>query len=127
LCRDSDMSTIYEWSSGGTASPSALGLLTLLEGIRTLTSAMTGREAEGGSTDIPLSRPDYFDRFAHLLPNARFDMPRAAFHFDASALDFPLVAPDRAALRLARDECERQLEALGFERTLAARVRKLAI
>ncbi len=104
-----------------------IALFSLLVGMRTLTSAMTGRESGAGSTDIPLARPDYFERFAHLLPNARFDMPRAAFHFSASDLDLPLVAPDRAALRLARDECERQLSALGFDRTLAARVRKLAV
>jgi AraC-like DNA-binding protein len=48
--------------------------------------------------------------------------------FDARALDLPLVAPDRAALRLAQEACERQLADLGLQRdSLQDRVRKLVL
>jgi AraC-like DNA-binding protein len=79
------------------------------------------------TTDLPLAKPAYFDRFAHLLPHARFDQPKLRVHFPSAALDLPLVAPDRAALLLAREACERQLSELGFERQLPLRVRRLAL
>jgi AraC-like DNA-binding protein len=104
-----------------------IGLFSLLVGMRTLTAALTGQEAGPGSVDVPLVRPPYFARFAHLLPGARFEQPRAAFHFPKSALDARLVAPDRAALALAREVCERELSQLGFDRSLGARVKRLAI
>ena len=53
---------------------------------------------------------------------------RAADALDARALDFPLTTPDRAALRLAQEACERQLAELGLQDdSLALRVRKLAV
>jgi AraC-like DNA-binding protein len=104
-----------------------IGLFSLLVGLRQLSTTMTGRELGRFVTDIPLARPAYFHRFAHLLPGARFGKPQACIHFSARALDVPLAAPDRAALRLAREVCERQLEELGFERHLPSRVLRLAV
>jgi AraC-like DNA-binding protein len=45
--------------------------------------------------------------------------------FDAALLDHPLVTADRAALRLAREACEQQLEALGPSVDVLNRVRQL--
>lgn len=104
-----------------------IGIFSLLVGMRQLTSMMVGQDLGEAVTDIPLAKPAYFDRFAHLLPGVRFDQPKLRVHFAASALDLPLVAPDRAALALAREACERQLNELGFDRQLPARVRRLAI
>jgi AraC-like DNA-binding protein len=104
-----------------------IGLFSLLVGMRTLTSALTGHEASGVSVDVPLARPAYFARFQHLLPSARFGQLRAAYHFPAAGLEARLVAPDRAALALAREACERDLAQLGFDRSLGARVKRLAI
>jgi AraC-like DNA-binding protein len=104
-----------------------IGIFSLLVGMRQLTSMMIGQELGEVVTDIPLARPAYFDRFAHLLPGVRFDQPKLRIHFAARALDLPLVTPDRAALALAREACERQLGELGFERQLPARVRRLAV
>jgi AraC-like DNA-binding protein len=104
-----------------------IGLFSLLVGMRTLTEAMTGRQSSAGSVDVPIARPGYFGRFAHLLPGARFGQARTAFHFEASALDTALVTPDRSALNLAKEACEQQLTALGFDRSLSARVRRMAV
>ncbi len=102
-----------------------IGLISLLVGMRQISSALTAREARGVSTDLALPKPDYFDRFAHLLPNACFGQPGTCVRFSARALELPLVAPDRAALRLAREACERQLVELGFDHGLPARVSRM--
>jgi AraC-like DNA-binding protein len=113
-----------------------IGVFSLLVGMRQLTSVMIDQRADERLikrqfgqivSDIPLAKPAYFERFAHLLPGVRFEQPELRIQFDAAALAIPLIAPDRAALRLARDTCERQLAELGFERQLPTRVGRLAI
>jgi AraC-like DNA-binding protein len=42
----------------------------------------------------------------------------------AAALDWPLVQADAAALRLAREQCERELDELGYDGHVSARVRQ---
>src|SRR5690606_2820610 len=58
LREEGDRATVSMEEHVDLGSAHDIGLFSLLVGMRTLTSAMTGREAEGGSTDIPLSRPD---------------------------------------------------------------------
>jgi len=99
----------------------------LLVGMRQLGATMTGRDPGRMRLDIPFDEPEYFTRFAHLLPDARFGQPKLRMHFAARALDAPLITPDRAALALAREACERQLAELGFERQLGAQVRRLIL
>jgi AraC-like DNA-binding protein len=102
-----------------------IGVFSLLVGMRQLTSTLTGRAPGRISVDIPFPKPDYFERFAHLLPDARFEQSALRIAFPARGLDVPFVMPDRAALSLAREACERELLALGFDHTLPARVRRL--
>jgi len=105
-----------------------IAIFSLLVGLRQLLATMTGRNPGKIVFDIPIERPHYFDRFAQLLPDARFGQSALRIHFDARALDFPLSTPDRAALRLAQEACERQLADLGLQNdSLAMRVRKLAL
>jgi AraC-like DNA-binding protein len=107
-----------------------VGAFSLLVGMRQITGAMIGRDRAQASdrgwvrVDIPFAEPEYFARFAHLLPGARFDQPEMRVSFPARALDMPLSMPDKAAVNLAREACERELLALGFDRKLAARVQK---
>jgi AraC-like DNA-binding protein len=102
-----------------------VGLFSLLVGILHLSGALLGRDPGPVRVDLPFAQPDYFERFAHLLPGARFDQPETRISFDARGLDLPLATPDRAALNLAREACERELQELGFDRTLSGRLRKL--
>jgi AraC-like DNA-binding protein len=104
-----------------------IGVFSLIVGFRQLATVLTGRAPGRIVVDIPFAKPDYFDRFAHLLPDARFSCDQLRIHFDARALDVPLLAPDRAALRSAIEACERQLATLVVREDLAQRVRALVL
>lgn len=101
-----------------------VALTSLMVGMRQIGRALTGRELEGERADVALVEPPYFHRFKHLMPNTRFAQPVSQVVFDASYLDFSLVHADRAALRLAREQCERALDALGYEGDLLERTRR---
>jgi AraC-like DNA-binding protein len=58
------------------------------------------------------------------MPRARFGQPINRVVFDAANLDMPLPQADRTALELTRSQCERALDALGYEGNLAERVRR---
>lgn len=117
---------IHEHADLGSAHDVAI--FSLLVGLRQLMTTVTGRNPGKILYDIPIEKPPYFDRFAQLLPDARFGHSELRIHFDARALDFPLSTPNRAALRLAQEACERQLADLGLQNdSLAMRVRKLAL
>jgi AraC-like DNA-binding protein len=103
-----------------------VGIFSLLVGIRQLSTALTGRDPGRIQFDIPIAEPAYFVRFRHLLPDARFGQSGLRVHLDARALDQALRQPDRAALSLAREACERELAELGFDHDLPSRVRRLA-
>lgn len=97
-------------------------LLALLVGIWRIGCTLTGREL-GGHADLAIPEPPYFSRFRPIAPNVRFAQARNELVFDASALAFPLSTADPAALQLARDQCERAIQALGFEGRLVGRAR----
>jgi AraC-like DNA-binding protein len=103
-----------------------IALFSCLVGLRQFGGALTGRTPKNGAVDLAIPRPAYFTRFSHLLPEVRFDQPCSQLLFPARALDLPLVTPDRAALRMLQEECERSLLELGFDRSLSERVRRLA-
>jgi AraC-like DNA-binding protein len=89
-----------------------------------LGSALTGQEIRG-LTELTIAQPAYYRRFVELLPDVRFGQAKNRLVFDAALLDLPLVSADRAALRLARDQCEASLEALISDSGLVQRVRGL--
>lgn len=67
--------------------------------------------------------PPYYSRFSHLMPETRFDQPQTQILLGASLLESPFVALDRASVTLAREQCERDLVALGFGQAIVERVR----
>jgi len=100
-------------------------ILGLLVGIQEIGEAITGRRMEG-SADVALPEPACLPRFRHLIHGGiRFGQPVHQLLFDAAVLDFPLAMADAAALRLAREQCERELDALGYEGQAVARVRAM--
>lgn len=101
-----------------------IATFSLLIGLWQIGSALTGRELHG-RVDLAMPEPSYYQRFAHIAPNARFDQPATQLVFAASDLDLPLVAPDPAALRVLQRQGEEALLALGFDRTLPQRVRRM--
>lgn len=122
---DTTSLTFHEHADLGSAHD--IACFSFLVGMRQLVATMTGKPALWIAADVPLPEPEYFSRFSHLLPNVRFDQPRMRVTFETGALDVPLLAPDRAALRLAVEACERDLAALGFEHHLGERVRRAAV
>ncbi|MGQ0507607.1 MAG: AraC family transcriptional regulator [Myxococcaceae bacterium] len=94
----------------------------LLIGVAHLASALTEHEPTG-VLDVAFEEPAYFARFkdAVKIP-VRFGQPQHQLVFDAAVLDLPLRMADAAALRLATEQCERELAALGFIGKVASRV-----
>jgi AraC-like DNA-binding protein len=96
-------------------------------GLWQLGCSLTGKPL-GGRAELALPEPSYMDRFKHLMPGAlRFNQPEHRLIFAKSTLDLPLVTADPAALRLTREQCERELDALGFEGPFRDRVGALAL
>jgi AraC-like DNA-binding protein len=100
-------------------------ILALIVGIDHIASALTGKQLDG-SADVTFARPANFDRFDPISRGRlRFEQPANQLVFPASALDQPIVLADPVARRLAQEQCERELDAIGNQGNLAARVRAL--
>ncbi len=97
-------------------------LLALLVGIWRIGCTLTGREL-AGSAELAIPEPAYFARFRSVTQDVRFGQPRNRLVFDADVLAYRLASADPAALELAREQCERALEALGFGGREVARAR----
>jgi AraC-like DNA-binding protein len=91
-------------------------LISLVFGMHQIAGTLTGRDLRPESLDLAIPEPDYFPRFKHLMPNARFEQPVSQIIFNASFLDLPLVQADRSAQRLAREQCDRALDTLDRQR-----------
>jgi AraC-like DNA-binding protein len=92
-------------------------------GLHEIGAAITGRRFSDRA-EVALPEPAHARRFERLVGDRiRWGKPEHRLVFDASALDWPLVQADPAALRLAREQCERELDALGCGARVVARVR----
>ncbi|MBX3156332.1 MAG: AraC family transcriptional regulator ligand-binding domain-containing protein [Deltaproteobacteria bacterium] len=95
-------------------------VLALLVGIWQIGQELTGRALDGrGECAFPM--PAY----ARALPlgdRLRFDQPAHRLVFDRAILDVPLRTADAVAMRLAREQCERELAAV-VDAGLPARIR----
>jgi AraC-like DNA-binding protein len=100
-----------------------VALISLVVGVWKIGRTLTGRELHGDRAEMTIPEPPYFHRFKHLVPDMRFGQPVNRVVFDAAFLDLPLVQADRAALRLASEQCDRALDALGYRGDFAERVR----
>lgn len=87
-------------------------LFALIIGLWKIGNDLTGRELHG-ECEISAPEPAYYSRFAHLFPQKpRFSAAATRLVFAREYLALPLVRADVEALRLARAECERELDAL---------------
>jgi AraC-like DNA-binding protein len=98
-------------------------LISVLVGLRQMGEDLTAARLKA-SIDFSIPEPDYYARFAKLVPRLRFGQPANRLVFEASALELPLSMSDPAVLRLVSEQCERALEAVGRETKLVARVRQ---
>jgi AraC-like DNA-binding protein len=79
------------------------------------------------TADVAFPEPAYHRRFAHLLPPTRFERPHNRAYFKASDLDVPLLMADKAALALARTQCETELASLSTGGRLVGTIRRLLL
>jgi AraC-like DNA-binding protein len=94
-------------------------VLALVVGIWQIGNALCGRVL-AGSVDLAFPEPAYYAPFARLAPaRLRFDQPEHRMLFDAAILDLPSGEGDPVARQLAREQCERDLAALGAADPLA--------
>ena len=100
-----------------------VALISLIFGMRQVGKTLTGSDIDSVA-ELVIPEPAYFPRFKHLMPRARFGRPVSRVVFDAANLDQPLLQADRTALELTRNQCERALDALGYEGNLVDRVRR---
>ena len=101
-------------------------LFSIAIGLWQIGNALTGRDLPG-SADFAFERPAYVDRFPQLIESARFGQPVNQLVFDARQLDLPLTTADPGSFRLAYEQCERTLEAIGATGQLLERVRQLVL
>jgi AraC-like DNA-binding protein len=102
-------------------------IISFVVGLWKLGNTITGQELSG-SAEFAFPEPEYFRRFESLLPGrVRFSRPTNRLAFDAALLGLPLVQSDPAALRLAREQCERELDELRRRGGLIARVSALLL
>jgi AraC-like DNA-binding protein len=102
-------------------------IIAFLVGLWKLGSTITGQELPAAA-DFAFAEPEYFSRFKALLPGrARFSRPAHQLSFGAALLDLPLVQADAAGLRLAQEQCERELTELRWRGGLHPQVAALVL
>jgi AraC-like DNA-binding protein len=99
-------------------------LTSVLVGLAKIGSSLTGRDLPV-SIDLVISEPPYYRRFAHVVPPIRFEQPVNQLVVEASILEWKLATADRLTLRMAREQCERELDALCREDLLVDKVRRM--
>jgi AraC-like DNA-binding protein len=102
-----------------------MALLAVCVGLMQMGAAITGKLLSGRG-EFTFPKPDYIDRFLPMLGDnvVAFEQPVDRVIFDAAYLELPLVMADATASRIALEQCERELAALGEHAQLAGRVRR---
>jgi AraC-like DNA-binding protein len=113
---------VEERAAFGTARE-AIVLATCI-GVWRMGNAITGRELVG-TADFAFEKPSYLERLESIVAppgRVRYGQAEHRLVFSVDQLNLPLALSDSAAMRLAREQCERELDALSAGRTLASRV-----
>lgn len=98
-------------------------LLLLVVGLTEIAQTITGAPVHG-SADVDFPEPPGMT-YRRPEGTVRWGQPSTRLIFPASFLDAPLVMADPVATRLAREQCERELSALGSVGGTEARIRAL--
>jgi AraC-like DNA-binding protein len=98
----------------------------LMVGFQRIGTALTGQDLYG-EIEVAYPEPEHAARLTPLLPphKVRFSQPQNRIVIDRKSLDLPIGTADPDALRLARDQCERELDRLGLRRNVVTSVRSL--
>jgi AraC-like DNA-binding protein len=88
-------------------------------------------EVVGGPLEVTMDyafpKPDYYARFEHFLPPARFGQPTNGLSLEnVATLGRPLLMSDIVSQKLAAEHCDRRVLAMGLDGQVSPRVRLLA-
>jgi AraC-like DNA-binding protein len=99
-------------------------LIAVCVGLVNMARTITGKVLTGRG-EMAFPRPDYMDRFEPLLAGNTvvFDQPANRLVIPSEYLDLPLVMADPVSSRIALEQCERELAALGEQAQLIGRMR----
>jgi AraC-like DNA-binding protein len=100
----------------------------LFIGLALIGETLAGRTLEGGWLEMMHPEPPYFRKFAAAVPRlsgVRFGQPANRAIVPAETLALRIVTADPTATELARQQCERELLALGEGAPVVGRVRAL--
>jgi AraC-like DNA-binding protein len=86
-------------------------LIARLTSLWRVAESLLGRPLDA-TAEVALPEPSYYRRFAGQVPPVRFGQPTTRALFPAEALRYPLVLASPVALNHAREQCERELQAL---------------
>jgi AraC-like DNA-binding protein len=100
-------------------------LISTLVSLWQVSVSLTERELTTSTAEFALPEPVYSAKLGLSGLRMRFDRPVHRLVFDARSLDLPYTMPDPVALKLAREQCQQELDALGINAGLPARVRGL--
>ena len=100
-------------------------LMSSLVALWQVSRSLAARELTTTTAEFALPEPVYSARLAVTGLRMRFDRPVHRLAFDARSLDMPYTMPDPVALKLAREHCQQELDSLGLNAGLPARVRGL--
>jgi AraC-like DNA-binding protein len=95
-----------------------------LVGLWRIAEVLVGRSLEVAA-EAAIPEPFYYGRYNALLPEIRFGFPTTRVLLRAEALDWPLVTADPVGLRLARDQCTRELAAMTSAGQVVRAVRRV--
>jgi AraC-like DNA-binding protein len=95
-----------------------------LVGLWRIAEMLVGRSLEV-TAEAGIPEPFYFGRYKTLLPEIRFGFPTTRVLLRSEALDWPLVTADPVGLRLARDQCTRELAAMTSAGQVVRAVRRV--
>ena len=100
-------------------------LISTLVSLWQVSRSLTARELTTSTAEFALPEPVYSAKLGVSGLRMRFDRPVHRLAFDARSLDLPYTMPDPVALKLAREQCQQELDSLGLNAGLPARVRGL--
>jgi AraC-like DNA-binding protein len=100
-------------------------IMSTLVSLWQVSRSLTGRELTTSVAELALPEPHYVDRLKACPLPMRFGRHVHQLTFDARSLDLPYTMPDPVAAKLAREQCQRELDGLDPRAALATRVRAL--
>lgn len=101
-------------------------LIAVCVGLVQMGAALTGKALQGRG-EFAFPKPDWIDPFLPMLGDnvVVFDQPVNRVVFPSEFLDLPLTMSDPESSRMALEQCERELAALGEFASVVGRVRAL--